>query len=715
MTSERWQQVEEVLQAALDRPPQERAAFLEDACAGDDELRMEASSLIEAYGDAGAFLEEPALAEDARVLAAELIDANIGRSLGSYNIIERLGAGGMGEVYLAQDARLSRLVALKILPSYWVADETRLRRFQREARAASALNHPNIITIHEVGEVEGVHFIVAEFIDGKTLRELIAAGDLSLREILDIGVQVASALEAAHSAGIIHRDIKPENIMRREDHLVKILDFGIAKLTEQPTREVANEALTALRTQTEMGVVMGTVGYMSPEQARGLPVDERTDVWSLGVVLYELLTGRAPFAGATRLDMLVSILEREPAPLQLTEESPAELRQLQMVVTRALRKEKDERYQTASQLLADLRSIRQGLDLLAPMPGGKKALAFVRAAPDAQEREEESKAFEPASSTSSAAGSTHLAPATLQTLKRPRRAFAMMALVGAALLAVAIAGTLLYQRFTARRSAETLSAPQATTTNKLYREMSETEQYAFIEAQEQRISAMMGDRLVRLNEDALRVIKQKVDAYVARLGSQSKEYGREDLRLIYSRAVPSVSLIARSFSERKVPVIIGIYLPMIESEYRPCFENSIGAKGIFQFLPRTARDYGVAAEEMCDMEKMTPAAAHYIADRMAELGDDAQSMTLVLLSYNRGPEWVRDTLRQLRGTDNYERNFWTLFANRDKLDEAFRRESAGYVPLFFAAAIIGENPQNFQLQTPPLSSLADAGIAIGRN
>jgi membrane-bound lytic murein transglycosylase D len=161
--------------------------------------------------------------------------------------------------------------------------------------------------------------------------------------------------------------------------------------------------------------------------------------------------------------------------------------------------------------------------------------------------------------------------------------------------------------------------------------------------------------------------------------------------------------------------MVGIYLPMIESEYKPCFENSIGAKGMFQFLPQTAKDYGVAPEEMCDMEKMSPAAAHYIADRMAELGDDAESMTLVLLSYNRGPEWVRDTLRQLRDTDNnYERNFWTLFVNRDKLDKTFRNENAGYVPRFFAAAIIGENPQAFGLQTPPLSTLAEAG-APSRN
>jgi membrane-bound lytic murein transglycosylase D len=212
---------------------------------------------------------------------------------------------------------------------------------------------------------------------------------------------------------------------------------------------------------------------------------------------------------------------------------------------------------------------------------------------------------------------------------------------------------------------------------------------------------MMGDRPVRLNEEALRAIKTQVDRYVA------QKPGDESLQVIYSRPVPLVPLIARAFAARKIPIVIGIYLPMIESAYRPCFENSMGAKGLFQFLPQTAAQYGVARADMCDVNKMTPAAAHYIADRMAELGDDSQSMTLVLLSYNRGPDGVRDALRRLRETDtNYERNFWTLYANRDKLDDQFRNESAGYVPAFFAAAIVGENPGNFGLSIPPLSTLA---------
>jgi membrane-bound lytic murein transglycosylase D len=279
-----------------------------------------------------------------------------------------------------------------------------------------------------------------------------------------------------------------------------------------------------------------------------------------------------------------------------------------------------------------------------------------------------------------------------------RRSFLI---AGAALLVLLVAGTFLYRAWLKNRS-DTVTAATATP----YLQMSEAEQLAFVAAQEQRISAMMGDHPVKLNDEALRAIKQHVDRYAARTEALKKP-GEDSLRTVYGRAAPQIPTITRAFTARKIPIIIGIYLPMVESEYRPCFENDLGAKGLFQFLPATAERYGVTRSEMCDVEKMAPAAAHYLADRMAEMGDDSQSMTLVLLSYNRGPEPVRQALRQLRETDaNYERNFWTLFANRDKLDESFRKESAGYVPNFFAAAIVGENPEAFDLRMPPLSSLA---------
>lgn len=416
------------------------------------------------------------------------------------------------------------------------------------------------------------------------------------------------------------------------------------------------------------------------------------------------------------MDTLVAILERDPPSLAkfLNGDSVElqQLQQLQHVVGKTLCKERSERYQTAAELLLDLKSVKQELDLALIL---KRQLAphyQLRARREAQPGHE-SDAFASGSSASTMLASPAKPFAAQQQARRPQRHYVLVALIASALLIATVAGIFLYKDSIARRhNANAASVPIANaTTKKLYAQMSEAEQLAFIGEQEQRISAMMGDRPVKLKEDALRAIKNYVDRYVARRGSMSDEGGREDLRVIYTRAMPYVPLIARSFTARKVPVIVGIYLPMIESEYKTCFENSIGAKGLFQFLPQTAKHYGVAHEDMCDVEKMTPAAAHYIADRMAELGDDAESMTLVLLSFNSGTQRVLNALRQLRDADNYERNFWTLFAHRDKLGNNFSEENANYVPAFFAAAIIGENPQTFELQTPPLSTLTATSAA----
>src|SRR6267378_2115454 len=245
-------------------------------------------------------------------------------AISHYRILKKLGEGGMGEVYLAQDVQLDRKVALKLLPLGTTRDEDRFRRFQLEAKAASALNHPNILTIYEIGEEDSLHFIATEFIEGVTLREHAWHKGMKITEVLEVAIQIASALTAAHEAGITHRDIKPENIMLRRDGYVKILDFGLAKLTEQLTPAVTTPAVA--RVSTDIGVVMGTSRYMSPEQTRGLTVDARTDIWSLGVVLYEMLTGGAPFEGATKSDVIVSVLEREPSSLIChLPEVPAEL------------------------------------------------------------------------------------------------------------------------------------------------------------------------------------------------------------------------------------------------------------------------------------------------------------------------------------------------------------------------------------------------------
>ena len=284
----------------------------------------------------------------------------VGRRLGRYEIRTLLGVGGMGEVYLAQDTQLLRSVALKLLPPDFTRNAERLRRFKQEALAASALNHPNILTIHEIGAAGGTDFIVTEFIDGISLRELMAKQPVAISQVLDICTQIASALAAAHAAGIVHRDIKPENVMVRRDGYVKVLDFGLAKLTQIPGPGINSEASTVQVVQTDPGKIMGTAKYMSPEQARGFEVSEQTDIWSLGVILYELAAGRAPFEGQSGTDVLASILTAEPVPLQRY--SPGIPGELQRIVRKALRKDPEERYQLAKELALDLKNLRREME-----------------------------------------------------------------------------------------------------------------------------------------------------------------------------------------------------------------------------------------------------------------------------------------------------------------------------------------------------------------
>ena len=349
--SERWRQVEQVYHAALECASAERAAFLDQACAGDETLRREVESLLRFDERAEHFIEAPALELAAQAQATAQTELLTGQMISHYQVLSLLGEGGMSEVYLAFDPRLERQVALKLLPPQFTQDADRLRRFIQEAKAASALNHPNIITIHEIGESDHAYFIATEYVEGRTLRQLLTGAPLELSRALDVTTQVANALAVAHAAGIVHRDIKPENVMVRPDGYLKVLDFGIAKLKRQRETERGRDGETerqgfssSLRlsvSPTEAGLVLGTAQYMSPEQARGLEIDERTDIFSLGVMLYEMLAGRRPFEGTTRKDVIRAVLECEPPPL--AEELPAALRQL---VSRALQKERAARYQS---------------------------------------------------------------------------------------------------------------------------------------------------------------------------------------------------------------------------------------------------------------------------------------------------------------------------------------------------------------------------------
>src|ERR1700682_2208828 len=300
VSPEQEQRIKALLQPALELDPTERASFLDRAGAGDVSLRQEVEALIAAQEQATGSVSSSQLGEGTSGSRGEDITAVIGRPIAHYKVLSFLGRGGMGEVYLAQDARLGRKVALKLLPASLSNDEDRLRRFEREARSASALNHPNVCVIYEVGETdEGRHFIAMERIDGITLRRRFAQGPLKLTAAIDIAVQTASALAAAHRAGVVHRDIKPENIMLRRDGYVKVLDFGLAKLTERYDLAGDSEAPTFHVFSTHSGLLIGTANYLSPEQARRQEVDERSDIWSLGVVLYEMLTGSMPFTGET--------------------------------------------------------------------------------------------------------------------------------------------------------------------------------------------------------------------------------------------------------------------------------------------------------------------------------------------------------------------------------------------------------------------------------
>src|SRR5262245_54939741 len=380
MEAKRWGQIKEVYDRALDLGGDEREGFLAEACAGDDELRHEVESLLAAHEEAGKFLQAPAVEVAAREIVAGEITSTvaaklpatpqlIGRELANYRIVSLLGRGGMGEVYLAEDKRLRRKVALKLLPAQFMNDAERVRRFEREAAAASATNHPNIVTIHEIGQIEQTHYLVTEFVAGETLRHRLTRGRMEVMAVLEVSAQVAAALDAAHEAGIVHRDIKPENIMLRPDGLVKVLDFGLAKLTEPQTPKIDTQASTIAGVITESGVVMGTPRYMSPEQARGMKVDGRTDIFTLGVALYEMIAGRAPFESATTADVIAAILDKEPAPL--ADNSPGLPGELVRIVSKALRKEREDRYQVIKDMLVDLKDLKRELERAAETGPGR--------------------------------------------------------------------------------------------------------------------------------------------------------------------------------------------------------------------------------------------------------------------------------------------------------------------------------------------------------
>lgn len=363
MSPEHWRQIERLFHAALERSPGNRQAFLDGACGQDSELRKEMDSLLAGAEQSRGALEVPALDLAARILADDNSRSNfdvplVGRTFAHYRIECKLGEGGMGVVYKARDTRLDRFVALKLLRVQRTADPERKRRFVQEAKAASALNHPNIITVHDIASDADVDFIVMEFISGKTLGQLIGRKGLPLETALKYSVQIADALAAAHGAGIVHRDLKPGNVMVTASGLVKILDFGLAKLSEPDISETASRHSTGPVTQA--GMIVGTAGYMSPEQARGEELDARTDLFSLGIVLYELATGKTPFSGQTFAALMRAILHETPVPpSHINPEVPVRLEE---IIQKALEKDPEVRYQHAADLGSDLKRLKRDVD-----------------------------------------------------------------------------------------------------------------------------------------------------------------------------------------------------------------------------------------------------------------------------------------------------------------------------------------------------------------
>jgi eukaryotic-like serine/threonine-protein kinase len=346
MQEDRQSRIDQLVRSALAVEPEERASYLSEVCSDNDVLEEVTRTLAQLSASSeNAATNLPNAAQQ---------DVRIGESYGSYRVTRRIASGGMGEVYAAFDSRLGRQVALKFLPAHTASDEKLVRRFQLEARTASALNHPNILTIFDVGKFERDHYIASEFVDGTTVRVLLRRGRFDVAEALEIVTQVASALVAAHSAGVIHRDLKPTNIMVRPDGFIKVIDFGLAKRMWQSVEDPNGEPAT------KPGTMLGTADYMSPEQARGEEVDSRTDIWSLGVIFYEMLAGERPFRGQTEYHVIAHILENEPDPPGPAGTLPAEVEQ---ILNRCLKKDREQRYESAAHLYADLKEARRALNL----------------------------------------------------------------------------------------------------------------------------------------------------------------------------------------------------------------------------------------------------------------------------------------------------------------------------------------------------------------
>jgi serine/threonine protein kinase len=666
--AQEWEKISELLDHALALEEEDRRDYIAEITRVEGEaIGNEVNALLEAHRDSDDFLQSSALGLTARQLAvsaknAEPIQPNT--KYGNYRILAQIGAGGMGEVYLALDETLGRRVALKFLPRLFMQDETQRARFEREARAASALNHPNILTVYEIGGARGRSFIATEYVEGNTLRAKIAEQNLSHKEILRITEQICEALNAAHAAGLIHRDIKPENIMLRPDGYVKLLDFGLAKplyIKEdaRPAMDVAS-----WRRQTQHGLILGTPGYMSPEQARGAELDGRSDLWSLGATLYEMLTGNALLAddstGRAANEPMANAVDG-PVIVELKSNGVQKL--FQPILQKALAQEMDQRYQSAQDFLAAIRQTKSVLEKSRPN----------------------------------------------EIISRVKR----WAVVAALFIASMIAMMIWRNAAPIAPAADSQSAvvPAQVPVEKLYWELSETEKRAFIRDAAQNISKMLGDNPSPPAPKHITWIKKHVESYTAKRNSLSTVPGQESIKAVYARASVYAPFIIEAFRAKGLPPILGLYIAMNETDYHPCAKSSVGATGLFSFMPGTAERYGLRTapvDERCDPRKIAQAAARCLEDLTRFFGQDADAMTLAMLAYNSGEKRATRAIAELKAMNFRPISFWTILENNSRLSVPLNDESQNYTPRFFAAAILGENPQRFGLEIQRLSAYTNA-------
>jgi len=664
-----WEKISELLDQALALPEADRCGYLAEIARAEGEaISNEVKALLQADRDSDGFLQTSAFGLAARQLAvnandAELIQLNT--KYGNYRILAQLGAGGMGEVYLALDETLGRRAALKFLPRLFMQDEAQRARFEREARAASALNHPNILTVYEIGVARGRAFIATEYVEGKTLRAKIAEQNLSHKEILRIVEQIGEALNAAHAAGLIHRDIKPENLMLRPDGYVKLLDFGLAKPLHIEENTSSAIAFASLQQQTQHGLILGTPRYMSPEQARGATLDGRSDIWSLGATLYEMLTGNALFAGDSTGRAANGRLARDVDGRAMLELSLNDEQKLfQPILQKALAQELDQRYQSAQDFLAEVRQAKSVLEKSRPS----------------------------------------------EVTGRVKK----WAVAAAALFITSLIGLMVWRNaaLVAPTPGSQSSFGQARVqAENLYWELSESEKTAFIQNAAQNIANMLGDNPSALTPERIAWVKKHVEAYAAKRNSLSTAPGQESIKAVYARASVYAPFIIEAFHARGLPPILGLYIAMNETDYHPCVKSGVGANGLFSFMPLTAERYGLRLtpeDERCDPRKIAQAAARYLNDLTRLLGRDADAMTLAMLAYNCGETCATRDMAEVKAMNFQPISFWTLLENNERLSVPLNDESQNYAPRFFAAAILGENPQRFGLEIQRLSTYTSA-------